>query len=374
MGRSAATDKSARVLVISGSVGAGHDGAADELISRLDRLGVRTERRDYLDALPWALRVVLREGYTLSVGYAPSFFEWLFVNLEHKGWVQRITLGLCHLARPRVRRWARGHELVVSTYPLASQTMGQLRVAGTLDAITVTYLTDPAVHRMWVHPEIDHHLTVTEATSRMGRLAYRTPMRPVGGLVPDRFTQRLNPDRRRALRERLGLDPDRPVALVVAGSLGIGDVPGAVREIASTGVVQVLVLCGRRERLRSDLDGLPGVVALGWRDDMPELMAASDVLIHNAGGLTLTEALTAGLPAITFRPIPGHGLANAATLAEAGLAPWPKDAAELAEVVTGQLAGRSDSSSVVRERDAADTVLALLDGDGPRDDTARRSA
>ena len=42
------------------------------------------------------------------------------------------------------------------------------------------YLTDPAVHRMWVHPGVDHHFTVTEATSRMGRLVYRTPMRPVG--------------------------------------------------------------------------------------------------------------------------------------------------------------------------------------------------
>jgi processive 1,2-diacylglycerol beta-glucosyltransferase len=373
MGRSTAGG-TGRVLVISGSVGAGHDGAADELIARLEAQGVSTDRRDYLDAVPWFARLVLREGYTLSIGYAPRFFDWLFVSLERSGWVQRITLGLCQVARRKVRRWSKGFPLVVSTYPLASQTMGQLREAGELPAVTVTYLTDPAVHRMWVHPAIDHHLTVTEATSRMGRLIYRTPMTPVGGLVPSRFGDGLTPERRAVLRAELGLADDKPVALVVTGSLGLGDVPTAVREIAGTGEVQVLVLCGRSAKLRAELADVDGVVALGWRTDVHQLMALADVLVHNAGGLTLTEALTAGLPAVTFRPIPGHGTANAATLAEAGLAPWPKDAAELAEVVRGYAALRRDPGTVVREQDAAQTVLSLLAGADVADDRARRTA
>lgn len=372
MGRSTA-GSTARVLVISGSVGAGHDGAADELIERLRKLGVRADRRDYLDAVPWFARRVLRDGYTLSVGYAPKLFDWTFAKLEG-GWVQRLALGLCHAARRRVRRWSHGYPVVVSTYPLASQTLGQLREAGELDAVLVTFLTDPAVHRMWVHPSVHHHLTVTEATSRMGRMVYRTPMRPVGGLVSPRFNERLTPERRRALREELGLCPDRPVALVVTGSLGMGEVPGAVREIAGTGAAQVLVLCGRNAKLRAELAEQPGVVALGWRTDMPDLMAISDVLVHNAGGLSVTEALTAGLPTVTYRPIPGHGTANAAILAEAGLAPWPRNQAELAEAVRECAGLRGDPSSVVREPDAAQTVVGLLAAADPAGGSARRTA
>jgi UDP-N-acetylglucosamine:LPS N-acetylglucosamine transferase len=373
MGRSTA-GSTARVLVISGSVGAGHDGAADELIARLRNHGVRADRRDYLDAVPWFARRVLRDGYTLSVGYAPKLFDWTFDNLEDGGWVQRLCLGLCRAARRRVRRWSQGYPVIVSTYPLASQTLGQLRDAGEMAAVTVTYLTDPAVHRMWVHPSVDHHFTVTEATSRMGRLVYRTPMRPVGGLVSARFNERLSPERRRALRDELGLLQDRPVALVVTGSLGMGEVPGAVREIAGTGAAQVLVLCGRNAKLRAELGEVPGVVALGWRTDVPELMAISDVLVHNAGGLSVTEALTAGLPAVTYRPIPGHGTANAATLAEAGLAPWPKDEAELAQVVRDCASLRSDPSSVVREQDAAEAVIRLLAEADSTGGSARRTA
>lgn len=350
----------ARVLVVSASIGAGHDGAADELIKRLRALGVPADRRDCLDALPWLVRFVLREGYVFTVGYIPRFFDWLFENLERGGGAHRLALFVCWMARFRLRRWAAGREVVVSTYPVASQTLGMLRAGGALDAIVVTFLTDPAVHRTWVHGGVDHHLTVTEATSRMGRLAYRTPMRAVGGLVSPRFGAAMSADRRRALRSELGLSDDRPVVLLAAGSLGMGDVPVVVREIAASGVAQVLLLCGRNVRLRARFADDDDVVALGWRDDVPELMALADVLVHNAGGLTLTEALTAGLPAITFRPIPGHGIANAALLAEAGLAPWPKSGEELVTAIRKHATLRRDPSLVLREPDAARVVADLL--------------
>jgi UDP-N-acetylglucosamine:LPS N-acetylglucosamine transferase len=357
-GRVAGT--AARVLVISGSVGAGHDGAADELISRLAKLGIAADRRDYLDALPRACRYMLRDGYRLSVGYAPSFFDWMFAHLEHAGWVQRVALGLCRMAQRHVLRWVGDHDVVVSTYMLASQTLGQLKEAGSLDATLVTFLTDPAVHRLWVHPAVDHHVTVTEATARMGHLVYRTPMRAVGGLVSPRFAHRPESAHRHRLRAELGLSPDGPVVLLATGSLGMGDVPHVVRSISSSGVAEVVVLCGRNDRLRKQLSTHSGVVALGWRDDVPELMAAADVLVHNAGGLSLTEALTAGLPAVTYRPIPGHGIANAQVLADAGLAPWPQDEPELVAAIRQQAVLRGDPAHVVRSPDTASVVLALL--------------
>jgi UDP-N-acetylglucosamine:LPS N-acetylglucosamine transferase len=357
-GRAAGT--AVRVLVISGSVGAGHDGAADELISRLVKLDVAADRRDYLDALPRIFRYVLRDGYRLSVGYVPAFFDWMFAHLEHAGLVQRVALGLCRMAQRHVLRWVGDHDVVVSTYMLASQTLGQLKEAGLVDATLVTFLTDPAVHRLWVHPAVDHHVTVTEATARMGQLVYRTPMRAVGGLVSPRFAHRPDPVHRHRLRAELGLSPEGLVVLLATGSLGMGDVPHVVQTISSSGVAEVVVLCGRNDRLRKQLSTQSGVVALGWRDDVPELMAAADVLVHNAGGLSLTEALTAGLPAVTYRPIPGHGIANSEVLAEAGLAPWPRDEAGLVAAIRQQSLRRGDPSHVVRTPDTASVVLALL--------------
>jgi processive 1,2-diacylglycerol beta-glucosyltransferase len=355
-----ATSTTTRVLVISGSVGAGHDGAADELVSRLAKAGVAADRRDYLDALPRACRFILRDGYRLSVGYWPAFFDWLFTNLERTGWVRWVALWLCRVAQRDVLRWVGDHDVVVSTYMLSSQTLGQLKEAGRINATLVTFLTDPAVHRTWVHRAVDHHVTVTEATARMGELVYQTPMQAVGGLVSAKFAEPVGPARRQALRAELGLSPDGLVVLLATGSLGMGDVPNVVRSITSSGVGEVVVLCGRNDRLRKQLSAQPGVVALGWRDDVPELMAAADVLIHNAGGLSLTEALTAGLPAVTYRPIPGHGIANSQVLADAGLAPWPKDDAELVEAIRKQAVDRGDPRHVVLNPDTTALVLKLL--------------
>jgi UDP-N-acetylglucosamine:LPS N-acetylglucosamine transferase len=355
-----ATSTATRVLVISGSVGAGHDGAADELVSRLAKLGVAADRRDYLDALPRAFRYILRDGYRLSVGYVPPFFDWLFANLERTGWVRSVALWLCRIAQRDVLRWAADKDVVVSTYMLSSQTLGQLKEAGRINATLVTFLTDPAVHRTWIHPAVDHHVTVTEATAEMGLREYHTPMQAVGGLVSERFAESVDPARREQLRAELGLSPDGLVVLLATGSLGMGDVPNVVRSITSSGVGEVVVLCGRNDRLRKQLSAEPGVVALGWRDDVPHLMAAADVLVHNAGGLSLTEALTAGLPAVTYRPIPGHGIANSQVLADAGLAPWPQNEAELVEAIRKQAVDRSDPRHVVLSPDTTALVLRLL--------------
>jgi len=310
------------VLIVSGSVGAGHDGAANELARRLRERGVRVEQRDHLEALPRIFQRVLQDGYTLSVGYVPAFFEWLFCAIEHRGWVQRCTLAFCHGANRVMRQWVSDDvAVIVSTYPLASQALGRLKATGQIRQPVVTYLTDPAVHRLWVHPDVEHHLTVTAATATQGRERYGVAMCAVGALVPPRFGTRELGAGRADLRAQLGVAEDESLALLVSGSLGLGDLACTVRALRASDRTRVLVLCGRNDHLRRKLSAIPGVVALGWREDVAELMAAADVLVHNAGGLSLTEGLAAGLPAITYQPLPGHGRANAALLARSV---WPR--------------------------------------------------
>jgi processive 1,2-diacylglycerol beta-glucosyltransferase len=136
------------VLILSGSVGQGHEGAARELARRLARRGVDCDVRDYLDALPVAGRSLLRDGYRPVVEYAPALFDRLFAGTERDRPVQRAVDVLCRGAEPAVLRWARGADAVVSTYPFASQTLGRLRRSGALAVPAVTFLTDPAAYRL----------------------------------------------------------------------------------------------------------------------------------------------------------------------------------------------------------------------------------
>jgi UDP-N-acetylglucosamine:LPS N-acetylglucosamine transferase len=320
-----------RVLVVSGSVGAGHDGAAHELAARLTAAGAEVVVRDFLDAVPHPVARLLRDGYTRSVTYVPYAFEFLFRRLERRGLLWWTEQAVCAAADRAVTRWVSDvrPDVVVATYPLASQTLGRQRVAGRLDVPVLTYLTDPAVHASWLHPGVDEYLTVTAATAAQGTADYGCRFTVAGPLVPGRFAVPLELERLVDLRRDLGLTAGSPVALVVAGSTGLGDLLPTVQDVGAAGFTP-LVLCGRNDVLRRRVAAVPGAVALGWRTDVHELMQVADVLVHNAGGLSCTEALVAGLPIVTYRPIPGHGRANARVLHDAGLAPWARTPAELA--------------------------------------------
>jgi processive 1,2-diacylglycerol beta-glucosyltransferase len=341
------------VLIVSGSVGAGHDGAARELAARLERAGVEVAVRDFLDAVPRPLAWVLREGYTRTVQTVPAVFELVFRGLEHRGLLWRLEQRMCAYAARAIARWAAefGPDAVVATYPPAAQAIGALRADGRLTVPAYTYLTDPAVHASWLHPAVDRHLTVTPATETHGATAYGAALEVGGPLVPERFAKRLSDAELAWLRTELSHD-GRPLALLVCGSLGLGDMRTTVDDVVAAGFTAV-VLCGRNEALRRRLTG-PGVVAVGWRDDVHRLMQAADVLVQNAGGLSFTESLVAGRPAVTYRPIPGHGRANAAVMHDAGLAPWARDPVDLARHLHAQAArGRLELSFP----DPADLVL-----------------
>jgi UDP-N-acetylglucosamine:LPS N-acetylglucosamine transferase len=326
--------KSRRVLVVSGSVGAGHDGAARELAARLKAAGAVVEVRDYLTAVPRPLAYLLGDGYLSTVERIPSAFQFLYEQLERKGLFWRAEAVLLRRGVKALARWAAEFrpDVVVGLYPPAVQTLGMLRESGRLPVPAMSYLTDPAAHVSWLHPALDVHATVTAATARQAAADYGVDCAVAGPLVPARFAVQPTPARLEALRAELGLPGGSPVALLGGGSLALGDVAPTARTIAGSGATAV-VLCARNEQLRRSLEQLPGVLALGWRTDMHELLHVADVLVQNAGGLSLTEAMVAGLPAVTYRPIPGHGRANAGVLDAAGLVPWAHTPEQLVKLV-----------------------------------------
>lgn len=134
----------------------------------------------------------------MSAGLARLEADAAADRLEHQGWVQRIGAWLCWSAEPAVRRWAGGADVVVSTYPLASQTLGRLRQSGQLAVPAVTYLTDPAAPRLWCHVAVDEHLTVTQATADDGA-RYGVELRTAGTLCAPRLSRAVP----RAVRLRL---------------------------------------------------------------------------------------------------------------------------------------------------------------------------
>ncbi|GAA1568137.1 galactosyldiacylglycerol synthase [Dactylosporangium maewongense] len=322
--------RSARVVVISASFGAGHDGAAAELSRRLRLDGFAVQRHDFVDLLPRRAGRLLRGMYRRQLTTLPATWGWLLSAVGTAG-VAAAASRLTALAdEATLAAVGPDAAAVVSTYPLAGQVLGRLRRDGRLKAPALTYLTDLSVHPLWIAGGVDTHLALHDEAARQARRHGARDVRVVAPAVSPAFGR--TPPVTSQVRQRLrfGLPAVAPLALIVAGAWGVGAVERAAADIAATGLAVPVVACGRNDPLRHRLARTGRVVALGWIDDMAALMRTCQVVVQNAGGLSSLEALTAGVPVVTYRSVPGHGRSNAEALDVAGWVPWIRDPADLA--------------------------------------------
>jgi processive 1,2-diacylglycerol beta-glucosyltransferase len=304
-----------RILILTASVGEGHDLPARTLADqlRVERPDVEVITEDCLVAMgrtvstvsESAARVVFyRFLWLWDVGF------WVFAGFALTRRVAQFTLTRFG-SRGLLRLIADSQpDIIVSVFPQATEVLGRLRKAGRLRIPLCAVITDLAALRYWATPGADLHLvthpeSIDEVRSIAGEDANIHCVH--GFTAPEFLTPRAPTDARRALN----LDPGAKIVLVSGGGWGVGDVEGAVREVLDVqGVSQVVCLCGRNEnllkQLTHDFTEEPRVRVEPFTDQMPDWLAAADALVHSTGGLTVLEALMRGCPAISYGWGRGH--------------------------------------------------------------------
>ncbi|WP_425557153.1 MGDG synthase family glycosyltransferase [Deinococcus carri] len=361
-----------RALILSASFGSGHHQANDALDRALRAAGVdlRARHADFIAYLNAFERAVTVGTYDAWLRYAPgmykAFYEWTDQETEPRaltgtfGW-----LGLRGMRRDvrEVRP-----EVVVSSYPtpvaLAHTARRQLGV----DFLNALVVTDYRVHHHWARPEAELLLVASEEAREQMVGHWRIPEAHVavtGIPIAPVYRELLGADRA-ALREKHGLRPDEPLLLVSGGGTGTYRALNRVlNELSHLGRrVQVLVLAGARRRGVTRVGGAT-IHALGFTTDFPELLAASDLVVGKAGGLTVAEATTLGIPQVIFEPIPGQEEHNADYLVRHGAGLWARELAEVRPAVLRALDPEEHARLGTHARalsvpDAADRVAAAL--------------
>lgn len=347
-------------------MGAGHDGAARELTRRLRAGGHTVEVVDFLQALPAHLGPLLRRFYRFQIRYLPDSYERTYNLWFRAPWLWKPFVLFEHLLAGRhVRSWVQGFtpDVVVSVYPFSSLVLGELRRRRRIDVPVVTFLTDFAVHPRWIHPAVDLHLTIHPQVAADAAERSHGPALAPGPLIGPAFTDRL-PSRHEA-RAALAIAEEARMVLVVAGSWAVGNVEETVETICASGRYLPVTLCGSDTGLQCRLQARGLGVAVGWTDQVPAYVAAADVLVENAGGLSFLEACAAHLPVITYDPIAGHGRDNARAMERAGVAYVPTSPTDLL-VAIDELSTPGPARDVLVDRasamfrgDAAEEVTRL---------------
>jgi processive 1,2-diacylglycerol beta-glucosyltransferase len=357
-----------RILILSASIGEGHDlparVLADDLHAR--RPDAHAPIVDSLKvAGPLVERLILG-GSSFESKLGNWAFDLEYALVSHIRPMRRFASWLAQAlaGRALLRCIARERpDVVVSTYPGTTEVLGRLRLQGRLGVPVVSAITDLAALRWWAHPGVDLHLiTHPESKQEVRALAGpHTRIIAVRGLNDPRFAA---PPTREQGREALGLPLDGKLVVVSGGGWGIGDLDGAVETALGFAQAHVVVMCGRNDGLRERLGARFGreqrVTLLGFTDQVPELFAAADALVHSTAGLTVLEAWVLGCPTISYGWGRGHIRANNRAYVEHGIADVARNRGELATALGRALvARRSPDPGYARLPVAADVVLEL---------------
>jgi processive 1,2-diacylglycerol beta-glucosyltransferase len=174
----------------------------------------------------------------------------------------------------------------------------------------VVFSTDVTPHRLWVHQNVDLYLVTSEVAERaVRRFQPDAQVLVVQAPVREPF---YHPPTQQAARDSFGVPPRERCVLLTTGAWGLGPVAQAAEALADAGV-HVLAVAGRNpkleQRLRTVADRQPLVQPFGFTDRIPDLMAASDLVITSSGD-TCTEARVIGRPLLLLDVVQGHGRDN----------------------------------------------------------------
>jgi processive 1,2-diacylglycerol beta-glucosyltransferase len=323
-----------RVLLLSATSGAGHLRAAQALekafLARGDCLV------EHIDALRYVSKFFQRaydKAYISMIRRAPELMGLLYKRTDQPWRHRRRRLTLDRLnTGPMIRLLKRVQpDLCVATHFLPAEIIAWLIAKKKLRARNAIVVTDYDVHAMWLCRTVDrYYLAIEEAAEYLAHLGVpREKLRVTGIPIDPLFATPLPlPE----ARKHLGLDAEATVLLISAGGYGIGPVEQLVKDLLGLPRTwQIVAIAGKAEKTHKRLQelakvarklpsGAPRLCAVGFTTEMDKYMAAADLMVGKAGGLTTSEALARALPMALIEPIPGQEERNADHLLEAGAA------------------------------------------------------
>ena len=323
------------VLILTASYGSGHNEAARSLAAGFAARGVGVTVVDHFRELVHPLfEPTTRRLYMALLKHVPAAWGAAYALGDWMSSESAFTFGMTRVGSSRLA--ALLDELrpdaVVSVHATPAVAMSALAADGRRLPPHTTVVTDFVAHSQWIARGIDRYCVAAEEVGHefVARGIARERVRVTGVPIRAEFERTIDPA---AARAALGLHRDFPVVLAMAGSHGsIGRLPAPIQAVVVAGHDAAFA-----ERLRRLVAG-PSIRVLGYVDDVRTLMAAADVLVTKAGGMTLAEALAAEIPLLLYGSLPGQEHRNERFAARAGIALAARSPRDLGRLLERALA------------------------------------
>lgn len=336
----------AKVWLVHGSHTGGHASAARSLKEALERRpGVSAEIINMAETSSNETPASMAAEVALKGGdWIRNIRSWVF-DQQYEGndflkWISNKVMKRegCHQEAFLNRLETERPDVLVSTMSATNSLLSQWSDDGVIRQPVQSVLTDFASHQMWAQENIAKYYVATPAVKQdLQKFGVDADKVSVTGIPikQDFASQAQSPGE---ARKALGLDPEKPLVLMLGGSLGYGSFSESLSAMDSTeGNFQMAAITGKNENLRRELEALETNKNLhveGYVTNMPTWIDAADLVVTKPGGLTCSEILAKGKPMILQNAESGLEGRLVRRLEESGVALVVDGAEDMARTVS----------------------------------------
>lgn len=363
------------ILVITASMGSGHNKAANAVAEAIKRKYPVNKINviDFMSTETAYFNSLVKDIYLKMLDHTPSVYEFFYKFTSDSTKGSTIQSVFAHAMKKDMRELIKKYEadMVICTHPFPCAAASYLKQTGEINIPLITVMTDFCVHQFWLYKNIDIYFTANDLLKKemvnQGLLEERIFV--TGIPVGYNFRVDYNRD---DLLAKFKLEKDKPVALIMGGGLGLGGVKNALCQLERLKKdIQILVITGANVALWSEMNEYAQhskhkIFVWGYSHNIQEFMSVATFLISKPGALTISEALTRELPMILHDPIPGPEVDNAKFVSDNGAAIWVRHQDTLDAVVREVLSDATilpklrNNAKVLKKPYASDNIADVI--------------
>ena len=304
-----------KVLILSMTVGQGHNSAGKALAQYLEKQGHTCEILDTYKFLNKVIGEAFDKGYTFMGRSFPKLNELIYESAERvsgKATMKNyFPFAFSDLNKFKMQRYLdeKKPDVIICTIVFSAILMTQLKEAGILDNRIKMYgiVTDYALHPFWEYTAMDYFVVANElmVPSVTLRGIPEEKILPVGIPVRECFSDYVP---QKEAREKLGLEQGLLTLLITSGGRGFGAVGELVSQADRMDGVQIIAVCGTNTMLKRKLESkkYKNIVHIfGFLNNIDEYIDAADLIVTKPGGLSTSEAIAKHKLLILTPPLPG---------------------------------------------------------------------
>lgn len=307
------------VLILSCNTGEGHNAAGKAVLERILYEGHHAVMMDYYLLAGQTTSRLVGQAYVKTTKNFPRFFGFLYKagNLISNTRIKSPVYYANALMAKHLAAYLEEHEydVIVTPHLFPAETMTYMKRKNMLSVKTVAIATDYTCIPFWEETECDYYVIAHEdlLPEYLEKGMSASNIYPLGIPVKMAFCQ---PKNKTQIRSLLHLPLDKPLYLVMSGSMGFGKIQMFAYELSKncTNGEHIIIICGNNKKLRKALKrefrSKKNIHIIGYTNHVSDFMDACDVIYTKPGGLTSSEALAKNIPIVHTAAIPGCELKN----------------------------------------------------------------